>query len=72
MSQKQQKKSSIEKATRRPVFIVDGARTPFLKVRGRPGPFSPVDLALQCGRPLLLRRVFAPKSLDQSIPCTRS
>src|SRR5690554_36083 len=39
----------------RPVYIVDGARTPFLKTRGEPGPFSPVDLAVQCGRPLLMR-----------------
>ncbi len=40
----------------RPVYLVDGARTPFLKARGRPGPFTPVDLAVQCGRPLLLRQ----------------
>ena len=40
----------------RPVYIVDGARTPFIKARGRPGPFTPVDLAVQCGRPLLLRQ----------------
>ena len=51
----------------RPVYIVDGARTPFLKARGRPGPFSPVDLAVQCGRPLLLRQPFAPDSFDQVI-----
>ena len=37
----------------RPVFIVDGSRTPFLKARSGPGPFTPVDLAVQCGRPLL-------------------
>lgn len=40
----------------RPVYIVDGARTPFLKARGKPGPFTPVDLAVQAGRPLLLRQ----------------
>ncbi len=39
----------------RPVYLVDGARTPFLKARGKPGPFTPVDLAVQCGRPLLSR-----------------
>src|SRR4051812_5011385 len=44
----------------RPVYVVDGARTPFLKARGGPGPFTPVDLAIQCGRPLLLRQPFAP------------
>jgi acetyl-CoA C-acetyltransferase len=54
-------------ADRRPVYIVDGARTPFLKARGRPGPFSPVDLAVACGRPLLLRQPFDPGSLDEVI-----
>ena len=29
----------------RPVFIVDGSRTPFLKARSGPGPFTPVDYA---------------------------
>src|SRR5205085_10555257 len=49
----------------RPVFIIDGSRTPFLKARGRPGPFTPVDLAVQCGRPLLLRQPFPPDAFDQ-------
>ncbi len=39
----------------RPVYIIDGARTPFLKAQGGPGPFTPVDLAVQAGRPLLAR-----------------
>jgi acetyl-CoA C-acetyltransferase len=51
----------------RPVFIVDGARTPFLKARGEPGPFTPVDLAVQCGRPLLLRQPFPPQAFNQVI-----
>ncbi len=51
----------------RAVYIVDGARTPFLKARGGPGPFTPVDLAVQCGRPLLLRQPFAPTVFDQVI-----
>jgi acetyl-CoA C-acetyltransferase len=42
--------------TRRPVYIIDGARSPFLKARGKPGPFTPVDLAIGCGRPLLMRQ----------------
>lgn len=33
-----------------PVYLVDGARTPFLKARGKPGPFTPVDLAAQHSR----------------------
>ena len=48
----------------RPVYIVDGARTPFIKARGRPGPFTPVDLAVQCGRPLLLRQDFPVSAID--------
>jgi acetyl-CoA C-acetyltransferase len=51
----------------RPVFIVDGSRTPFLKARSGPGPFTPVDLAVQCGRPLLARQPFAPNAFDQVI-----
>ena len=50
-----------------PVYIVDGARTPFLKARGKPGPFTPVDLAVQCGRPLLMRQGLAPDAFDQVI-----
>src|ERR1700676_5296404 len=52
---------------RRPVYIVDGSGPPFIKARGRPGPFTPVDLAVQCGRPLLLRQPFAPDAFDQLI-----
>src|SRR4029077_8227728 len=52
---------------RRPVYIVDGSRTPFIKARGKPGPFTPVDLAVQCGRPLLARQPFGPDAFDQVI-----
>ena len=51
----------------RKVYLVDGARTPFLKARGGPGPFTPVDLAVQCGRPLLMRQPFARDAFDQVI-----
>src|ERR1051325_6564524 len=51
----------------RPVFIVDGSRTPFIKARSGPGPFTPVDLAVQCGRPLLARQPFAADAFDQVI-----
>jgi acetyl-CoA C-acetyltransferase len=47
-----------------PIYIIDGARTPFLKARGAPGPFSASDLAVQAGRALLLRQSFAPTDLD--------
>jgi len=49
------------------IHIVDGARTPFLKARNRPGPFSAADLATQAGRALLVRQKFAPEQLDEVI-----
>ena len=30
----------------RPVYIVDGARTPFLKAENKPGAFTAADLAV--------------------------
>jgi acetyl-CoA C-acetyltransferase len=50
-----------------PVYLIDGARTPFLKARGGPGPFSASDLATQAGRALLLRQSFAPSDCDEVI-----
>jgi len=50
-----------------PVYIVDGARTPFLKARNAPGPFAASDLAVQAGRALLMRQPFAPTDLDEVI-----
>ena len=50
-----------------PVYLVDGARTPFLKAVGKPNPFSASDLAVQAGRALLLRQPFAVSALDHVI-----
>ena len=50
-----------------PAYVVDGARTPFLKARGRPGPFSASDLAVAAGRALLARQPVAPDQLDEVI-----
>ena len=50
-----------------PIYLVDGARTPFLKARNRPGPFAASDLATAAGRALLLRQPFAPTDLDEVI-----
>ena len=50
-----------------PVHVVDGARTPFLKARNAPGPFSAGDLATAAGRALLVRQPFAPGQLDEVI-----
>src|SRR5260370_38735629 len=47
--------------------MIDGSRTPFVKARSGPGPFPPVDLAVECGRPLLARQPFPPTAFDQVI-----
>lgn len=49
------------------IYIVDGARSPFLKAQKGPGPFAASDLATQAGRALLLRQPFAPSDLDEVI-----
>ncbi|MDX1560367.1 MAG: beta-ketoacyl synthase N-terminal-like domain-containing protein, partial [Marinobacter sp.] len=72
MAQHQAKKARNSSKTAgqnqgRKVYLVDGARTPFLKAKGRPGPFSPVDLSVQCGRPLLLRQPIPADAYDQVI-----
>jgi acetyl-CoA C-acetyltransferase len=48
------------------VYVVDGNRTPFLKAKGF-GAFSASDLAVQAGRTLLKRQLFAPRDLDEVI-----
>ncbi|MBW7902202.1 MAG: acetyl-CoA C-acetyltransferase [Rhodocyclaceae bacterium] len=50
-----------------PVYVVDGARTPFLKAKNAPGPFAASDLAVQAGRALLTRQPFQPSDLDEVI-----
>ena len=52
--------------TLRPVYIVDGARTPFLKAKG-PGAFYASDLAVAAGRPLLDRQHFSASEFDHVI-----
>jgi acetyl-CoA C-acetyltransferase len=51
----------------RPVFVVDGARTPFFKAVGKPGLFRASDLAVAAGRPLLMRQSFEPANFDEVI-----
>ncbi len=48
------------------VYVVDGARTPFLKAKGV-GPFSASDLAVSVGQALLMRQPFSPDDLDEVI-----
>ncbi len=50
-----------------PVYIVDGARTPFLKAGAERGPFSASDLAVGCGRELLARQNFSADLIDETI-----
>lgn len=49
------------------VFIVDGARTPFLRARGGSGPFSAADLAVMAGRALFGRLPCRSEDLDEVI-----
>jgi len=51
----------------RRVYVVDGARTPFLRAQSRLGPFTGSDLAVNAGRPLLLRQPFGPEAFDEVI-----
>ena len=51
----------------RRVYVVDGARTPFLKAQKGLGPFTGSDLAVNAGRPLLLRQPFGPEAFDEVI-----
>lgn len=51
----------------RPVYIVDGNRTPFLKAREKAGPFAAADLAVATGKALLARQPFSPEELDEVI-----
>ena len=51
----------------RPVYVVDGCRTPFLKAKGKPGPFTAANLAVYAGRALFTRQKFQPKDLDEVI-----
>ena len=51
----------------RPVYIVDGSRTPFIKARSGPGPFKAADLAVAAARPLLLRQAFEASAIDEMI-----
>lgn len=60
-------RSRAASSSPRPVFLVDGNRTPFLKFRGKPNAFSAADLAVATGRTLLLRQPFDAGDLDQVI-----
>ena len=52
---------------RKPVYIIDGVRSPILKARGRPGPFTASDLALAVSRSLLNRHAPLAEHIDEII-----
>ncbi|MGV6817632.1 MAG: acetyl-CoA C-acetyltransferase [Thiotrichales bacterium] len=52
---------------KRPIWIVDGARSPFLKAGAHPGPLTASDLAVQTGKALLRRQRVAADVLDEVI-----
>ncbi len=49
------------------VYLIDGARTPILKARGKSGPFAAADLATLAGRQLLLKANIEPSDIDETI-----
>jgi len=49
------------------VYLVDGARTPILKARGKAGPFASADLATLAGRHLLMKTGVDPSDIDETI-----
>jgi len=60
-------KYNRKKSLSKPVFIVDGSRTPFLKARGKTGPFPAADLAVSAGQALMQRQKFKPEDIDEVI-----
>ena len=50
-----------------PVYFVDGARTPFLKARGKPNAFSASDLATLAGRSLIARNAPPADEIDEVV-----
>ncbi|HFE37390.1 MAG TPA: acetyl-CoA C-acetyltransferase [Gammaproteobacteria bacterium] len=59
--------TSRKKSIGKPVYIVDGSRTPFLKAKGKPGPFPAANLGVAAGRPLLDRQNFSATAFDEVI-----
>src|SRR5687768_12797917 len=57
----------IQEKSGRRVYVVDGARTPFLKAKTGLGPFTGSDLAVNAGRALLMRQPFEANAFDEVI-----
>jgi acetyl-CoA C-acetyltransferase len=56
-----------DKSQNKVVYVVDGMRTPFLKLKTGPGPFSASDLAVNAARQLLARQPFTADKFDQVV-----
>lgn len=57
----------MEDKMTREVYLVDGSRTPFLKVREKPNAFSASDLAVAATKALLARQPFNNQELGEII-----
>lgn len=53
--------------SKRTVYVVDGARTPYIKAAGKPNPLSALELAVATAEPLLARQPFAPTAIEEVI-----
>lgn len=51
----------------RPVYIIDGNRTPFLKARGKPGKFAAADLGVYAAREILARQPVKPEEIGEVV-----
>jgi acetyl-CoA C-acetyltransferase len=51
----------------RDVFIIDGSRTPFLKMGAKPNPLSAADLAVAVAKQLLARQPFTAQEIGEVI-----
>ena len=51
----------------REVFVVDGRRSPFLKAKGKPGPFTAANIAVAAARPLFAGLPINPTDLDEVV-----
>ena len=51
----------------KPVYIIDGCRTPFLKSSGKPGPFKHAELAINASRALIQKMPFEADAFDEVI-----
>jgi acetyl-CoA C-acetyltransferase len=59
--------ASKDRKYAKPVYLVDGNRTPFIKAQGKPGPFKHADFGIAAARPLLQRMPFEPDAFDEVI-----